>query len=491
MGRQAVVVIHGMGEQLPLDTLTRFVDVALAPGPTGRRRFYSRPESITGSLESRRFLAPGVDDGMKSRPQTEFFEYHWSDKMQGNRLDDLWPTFRRMVLCSPLRVPIGLRGIWLITWVLVLGLGWAVGWGPLSDAWREGSNTLPSLVAAAVSSAVASAVLSYILSRLLPNWLTVSFVDVVRYLDTSPRSYGVRREVRKGLVEMLRALQAEDQDGDQHYDRIVVVAHSLGAYIAYDALAHLWGLTYSQTSKRGARELAGLAELERVAGEVEATGSDAHKRDYQAAQGLLFEGLRATGNPWLITDFVSVGTPMYFADRLMPGKGKLGFAERKARRELPTCPPLEDEDRADAEDDAQPCYSWLKWDGRQALHEGAPFAVVRWTNLFFPARLGFFGDWFGGELAPLFGAGIRDVPVTGNKPWRLIPALAHSLYFRFPDDTGPKTITTRLRDAMALTQPSVSPPTVAGSGSTGTANEPEPASATSSEPIHVTQAGAQ
>jgi len=31
MGRQAASIIHGMGEQLPLDTLTRFVAAVLAP----------------------------------------------------------------------------------------------------------------------------------------------------------------------------------------------------------------------------------------------------------------------------------------------------------------------------------------------------------------------------------------------------------------------------------------------------------------------------
>jgi hypothetical protein len=58
--RQAVVVIHGMGEQLPLDTLRGFIDTALEPDEHGNRRYYSRPESVTGSYESRRFLAPRV-----------------------------------------------------------------------------------------------------------------------------------------------------------------------------------------------------------------------------------------------------------------------------------------------------------------------------------------------------------------------------------------------------------------------------------------------
>ena len=104
--RQAVVVIHGMGEQRPLDTLSGFIDTALAPDANGQRRYFSRPESVTGSFESRRFLAPrSTVNEVEQHAQTDFFEYHWADKMQGNRLDDLWPTFRRILLQPPQRVP--------------------------------------------------------------------------------------------------------------------------------------------------------------------------------------------------------------------------------------------------------------------------------------------------------------------------------------------------------------------------------------------------
>jgi hypothetical protein len=95
---------------------------------------------------------------------------------------------------------------------------------------------------------VAAAIVSYLIARVLPRWLTSSFVDVVRYLDTSPRSYAVRRDIRKGLVEMLQALHASKAP---RYDRIVLVAHSLGAYLAYDAIAYLWGLTNARTAHDG------------------------------------------------------------------------------------------------------------------------------------------------------------------------------------------------------------------------------------------------
>lgn len=475
--RQAVVVVHGMGEQLPLSTLTRFVDTALRPkNAQGDRIYYSRPESVTGSYESRRFLAPRFppqQDRDEWHAQTDFFEYHWADKMQGNRLDDLWPTFRRMLLQWPTRVPYGLKGVWVLSWAVILGVVWAVLWGPLEGKVIGEKNALTAAVSALVSGGLAAAALSYVLSRLLPGWLTSSFVDVVRYLDTSPRSYAVRREIRKGLVEMLQALHDSQAP---RYDRVVLVAHSLGAYIAYDAIAYLWGHMNADTGRaEGEHELAGLLELELAASGLPEVppAADGLVAAYQEAQRELWLGIRKQGNPWLISDFVSVGTPMYFADQLMHGKGGRSFEARIDRRELPTCPPHNEESRNNNIHQAQGVtrfYSWQKaWTtGRKpnqkryayrVLYEGAPFAVVRWTNLYFPVKAGMFGDWFGGPLAPLFGCGIKDVPLTGNtqgrpgtKPWRhrLVPAAAHSFYFSFSEDDAEGSAAHEIRRGLDL-----------------------------------------
>lgn len=277
MAKQAVLIVHGMGEQRPLDTLTRFVRAALPPDADGEPGFYSRPETVTGSYESRRFLAPKVP----GRPQTEFFEYHWADRMQGNRIDDLWPTFRRMVLCSPRKVPAGLRGVWVLAWALILAAAWAMAWGPLQDVWRSDQGAVAASIGALASGGLVAVVLSYVASRLLPAWLTASFVDVVRYLDTSPRSYGVRRDVRRGLIEMLQTLRdTPGHDGEPAYERVVVVAHSLGGFIAYDAITHVWGtFNHRATTCPSGGVLAGRAELAAAADDLLAGALDA--RGYQ------------------------------------------------------------------------------------------------------------------------------------------------------------------------------------------------------------------
>jgi hypothetical protein len=476
--RQAVVVIHGMGEQLPLTTLTRFIDTALRPGADGNRVYYSRPESVTGSFESRRFLAPRATSGeVESHAQTDFFEYHWADKMQGNRLDDLWPTVRRLMLQWPTRVPRGLKVLWAAFWALLVLVVWASVWGPWEGKVLGQDDVVAAILKAIASGGAALAVLSYVVARVLPGWLTASFVDVVRYLDTSPRSYAVRREIRKGLVEMVQGLHASTTP---RYDRVVLVAHSLGAFIAYDAIAYLWGLTNSRTDHDPEdRELEGLKDLEEAASALPELDPVTHRyppasaaalESFRDAQRGLWKGIRGQQNPWLVTDFVSVGTPMYFADQLMHGKGGRSFKRRIERRELPTCPPQNEEAERNNIHHTPRFYSWPKswWAGpaggrtkftRRVLYEGAPFAVVRWTNIYFPAKLGFLGDWFGGPLVPLFGPGIKDIQLTGNtlgEPGttllrhRLVPAAAHSMYFSFPEDDGEGSAARSIRTALDL-----------------------------------------
>jgi hypothetical protein len=231
------------------------------------------------------------------------------------------------------------------------------------------------------------------LARALVNKKTAPLVDSVRYLDPSPPSYAARRAIRAGLVDLLRDLQ---EDG---FTRIILVAHGVGAYIAYDALMVLWPETSSKQ-----------------------------------------------GKPWRITDFVTVGAPLALADLVLTRpllSSGLRASDRAYRRELfdglvrravlVGCP-------------VQTPSVDAGVDGVQS-----PFTVTRWTNLWFPVIRGSRrGDWFGGELGPLFGAGIRDIAVTGNEPERLKRGSAHTEYFSHPDKDGEGDIAWHLRRTLAL-----------------------------------------
>jgi hypothetical protein len=467
--RQAVVIIHGMGEHRPLDTLNGFIGAALDPlgNPTGD--FFSRPDGVTDSYESRRYLArTRFVSGEEKRAQTEFFEYHWAYKMQGNRLEDLWPTFRRFVFLLPWFVPAGLRVVWSIFWALVIVAAIAVV-NLVSAGFDFTTLTIDTVVRAVLGGGlvaiVVSLLLTYILTRFMPRWVTSSFVDVARYLDTSPRSYEVRREIRAGTVALLQGLHDATIRGKPRYQRIIVVGHSLGTFIGYDAITYLWGqmnelhrppmdVDDKATGADGGSEPAGLAELEKAAAAVGPNGEGLDA--YRDAQREAWKGLRLEGNPWRITDFLTFGSPMHFANRLMT-LNPTQFKQRIDRRDFPTCPPQPDEGAK-----AEPGRWRLSYNngGRRVLYHAAPFGIVRWTNLWFPPHLWFFGDWFSGPLAPMFGDGIKDTPLRGNRPASLVPALAHALYFSFPDDTSANSSTTLLREHLDLASSSWVTPTL-------------------------------
>lgn len=444
--RTAIVVVHGMGEQLPLETLNRFVRTAL-PRVDGERRYFSRPERVTDSYEARRHLSYRQPfTGPQVHGQVEFFEYHWSYLMTGNKLGDLLPTLRRLLVRRPSRVPYGLRKVWWLAWLVIVALLAALVATLLAGV-KIDEFSLAGVLAALFGQGLIAAGLLQLLNR-AGNAVTKSFVDVVRYLDRSPRSYEARRAIRKGMVDLLQGLHSKGR-----YSRVIVVAHSLGAYIAYDAIAYLWpemsklhGGPLSTSGYLSLPELAGLEAAAALLVEHPSDGLDddqqAELEDFRTRQLMVWKELRRQGNPWLVTDFVTVGTPMYFAD-LLYAKDPESFRDLVRRAELPICPPRGSSQTVEGPD-AVLRYGFNN-QGREVLAHGAPFAVVRWSNLFFPAERSWFGDWFGGPLRPLFGNGILDQPVLGNLPGRRTPGLAHSRYFSYPDDTGENDVATLLR----------------------------------------------
>ena len=82
--RQAAVIVHGMGEQRPLEPASRFIGVAIPPKPDhvgSEPSFLPQPDSVASAYESRRFqVPPHSENGTEKRARTEFFEYHWSHR---------------------------------------------------------------------------------------------------------------------------------------------------------------------------------------------------------------------------------------------------------------------------------------------------------------------------------------------------------------------------------------------------------------------------
>ncbi|MEM6107110.1 hypothetical protein AAHS21_12700 [Mycobacterium sp. 050272] len=447
--RTAVVFVHGLRERRPMDIFDDFAKTVLPPGDEGWE-YYPDPIEITASYEARRYVAPSIG--------VELFEYDWSFLMTSARYAGCMAALARVFLRRPRHVADQLFGIWRLVWLAVLvPLTVLVGLFVVGGYFLHTgvAGWIIGLATSVVVVTVALALLRIAPRALTRSFLTSGFVNVARYFAPVPQSHAARRVIRRGLVDLLYTLH------QGRYARIVVVGHGIGGHIAYDALTTLWDETH-QLRAAPAESSGGLGSLDGVEAAADRLTADADSPgaldDFQAMQFALWQDLRAQGNPWRITDFITVGTPMALADLFVarpPILGGLSPSDGR-RRELfdklirrgvvASCPPRSAALPVDAVGNGPASYG-----AAGVLGALSPFAVTRWTNIWFPVRRGSIrGDWFGGALRPLFGPGIREIAVSGNRPERLRPGAAHTQYFKHPDHDAEGDVALILREVLAL-----------------------------------------
>lgn len=432
--KQAVILIHGIGEQVPMDTLRGFVetvwtrDGTLRHNPSVPAVPWSKPDKASGDFELRRLTTA---ENCENR-RTDFFEFYWAHMMEGTEVGHLLAWAKVLLLRSPARVPQQLRGLWyflVIVTVLVLT--------GLIVFWLYG-DSVPAWIKTAVSG-VGTAL-----------WLLIgAFVvkkvagDAARYLHVAPPNIESRRRIRDAGVRLLETLHTGGS-----YDRIIVVGHSLGTVIGYDVLTHYWARRYEDFGdKKEGQATQKLERIEALARKT-VTGTD-FASIYQVAQSEYLDELRTDGHHWLVTDFVTMGSPMAHAILLLARNAE-EFAEKKMQREFPTCPPTQEEITV-APHQKESKFTFRR--GNMWIpHHAAVFAPTRWTNLYFPCRFTLWGDLIGGPVAPAFGPGILDLPVETCLQKGLF---THTLYWEFPkslpDNPAPGWIA-RLRQAVRICQ---------------------------------------
>lgn len=242
--------------------------------------------------------------------------------------------------------------------------------------------------------------------------------DAARYFRNSPANVAVRRAIRKDSVDTLEQLHRS-----RDYDRIVVVAHSLGTVVAYDMLRAYYSRVCNQIpvdkSKLnpqfdqvdgGALACASRRrEGRRLVGKLAAASAilrpASRQDDYKPAA-------KGDVDAWLVTDFVTLGSPLTHGRYLMVNeqdgsKIDQAFWNHVTEREFPLCPPHQHP--------GDGLISFTDPQGKVRLHHGGLFAMTRWTNLYFPIVDIFWGDAIGGPVAPVFGGCVNDVPVSTKK----------------------------------------------------------------------------
>jgi hypothetical protein len=421
--KQAVVVIHGMGEQRPMDTIKAFVQAVWEtdalitanklPHPS---QVWSKPDPRTGSLELRRITtresipSAAFPHGVR----TDFYELYWADLTAGSTWEEFTGWVRGLLLRPVSRVPPDVRSAWIVLWIATVAVIAIAALAVLpADAWRKiGAPWLADW-------------------HWLLAFVALAFGRWLHKAATDPDNIAARQAIRERGLKLMNALH----EGD-HYQRIIIVSHSLGTMLAHDLLSYFWA------QREAARKIAesspdfdALCDLESAAAAIDRADASATALDrYYAAQRRLRVALAARPAPddlqpasdprWLITDFVTLGSPLAHAEFLIAASAE-DLARRKFERELPQSPPLrEDLDpkvfqlaRATHKLPVGPSFETSKlisfpppssphiWE----LHHAAPFAVVRWTNIYDSASLVFRGDIIGGPVASAFGPAVIDI----------------------------------------------------------------------------------
>lgn len=426
--RQAVVVIHGIGEQRPGALAQDFVDslIPKARLDDGRPNRVSSPDALLAEHELQRFrLWP---DPARNLPETDILEYYWAHKVDGTTTLQTGGWIGRLMWA-------GWRNRLGLNWQRHTRIRWA-GSQLATFAALFGALVLfvfdnPSNRAVFIASVI---VLTVVLGLLYLMRGTAG--DAARYLGDRPHNVALRNSIRIDGVALLRKLHES-----QRYDRIVIVGHSLGSVIGYDLIKNYWVEVHKDQLDGVFSEHEALAEFEDYLSAAAAALDPPTSRSekWQQLQWDLFRERRRMGSPWLISDFVTIGSPLAHAAALL-ARDTDELDRRQEYRSLPTCPPQSELEIADNAEPATELAATTEPkskmrlkvhydEKRRYLHAAAPFAMTRWTNLYFhgPAG-GFFGDPVGGPMSQTFGDGVEDVPLPVS--FKNLLLWSHNRYWR-------------------------------------------------------------
>ncbi|MEM6464359.1 MAG: hypothetical protein AAF724_20850 [Pseudomonadota bacterium] len=470
--KQAVVVIHGMGEQFPMDTLRGFVDAvwvtdekliskARQDPNTGQQRVdnpvWDKPDRRNRSYELRRITTEKAKNGVR----TDFYEFYWAHLMHGTSWEHLKCWFADLLLRSPKRVPNNVFAAWVVLWIITLTavvvfLAVILSLGALMQVPTDPRNI--SLFNWRLLVPIVLAVLSITALVFLNRFLIQYFGDVARYVKASPPNVARRQEIREKGVELLETLMGvRDVEPVRHgkettcpkwdtqYDRIIVVSHSLGTIVAYDILRASFARInrYQNQAGQGRKKQPRRHELEKLLQEAFEKSGSMDVAQYRRLQRAAWQELKDEGNPWLVSDFITLGSPLTHAEFLLVHDEE-DLRTQQEKRTLPTCPPTLEWDQKTKHQH----FTYASGGGSSSgeffrvPHHAAHFAFTRWTNIYSTSKNILWGDILSGPVGELFGLstpvaklhGILDIPVLPEQdfekqPKDPIPFFTHTKYW--------------------------------------------------------------
>lgn len=412
--KQAVLIIHGVGEQRPMGTLRSFVE-SLING----KAYRSKPDHLNNTLELRK-LTHRTED-----VDTDFYEYYWAFRFRDTKYSHVFSWASDLVRSDYVperfkRVKHVLIGAF---WFVVILLLWKL--ATIFMNTMEWPEFIEKAQAVMNGIGVIGAVFLFFAGRLIITYAG----DAARYFNSAPDNIAERQLIKgDGIKVLLNLHDLKNRKGEPKYDRIIVVGHSLGSVVGYDILKHAW-IQFNKDIHFDERKLTDedISEVEPTILEaLEAQGnqlwnlkaSDKEQESYKQQTNIEFQKLqeqlwssqKSDEEKWRVSHFITLGSPLTYADFFM-AKNREEFEERVFQREFPVSPPTDAYDQSNPSDFK---YTYNKR-SQETLHHAAVFAITKWTNIYYE------GDIIGGELGPLFGLGVNDIKaeITGvNNPHR-------------------------------------------------------------------------
>ncbi|WP_222869634.1 hypothetical protein [Roseobacter fucihabitans] len=387
-----------------MDTLRAFVKTLQGfPSAGEATRVWNKPDKVSAGFEHRTLSLSAT----RTRPQTDVYELYWAHL--ANPSEE--PTFTSWLISlfrrNPDLLPPRFRKVQKIGLIALVS-------GMILAIWAGRALPLDATLAALITLPLSGLLLSGI-----GYWLTGVYrgkiVDISRYFDSHPKNVQARNEVRKLGVDFLRGLH----ESPRRYGRIVVCGHSIGSAIGYDILQKLWFEMHETHKQLDCPKRDAKKALRRAI-------KNEDWSNIQTLQAEVFDEQLSAGNPWLVTDFVTLGSPLAHGDLLL-ASSLAAFRERLTDGELARCPPVLDLGAQQIGFMRKYQIEGGDYRSIELLPHHALFAVTRWTNIYFSRRFWLFGDPIAGPLKDVFGPGIRDVVVQGGGYW---PRIRHNDYWR-------------------------------------------------------------
>lgn len=429
--RQAVILIHGIGEQKPGQMLREFMDNVF--DRDAGECYYIKPDYASSLFEMRMASVP---KGNSIRPATDVYELYWAHTIQDTTLPQVYSWLVRLVFFSRwAKIPKTLRSIVLVARILLTLAA------IIAIFFFFSYHTPMGLKGIAGGILIVLGILLPILLKVFGNYYLVNFAgDAARYLEPNASNISRRQEIREAGVKFLNTLHNKGR-----YSRIIVYGHSLGSVIAYDILSLAWAhrsRIYKPASHVRSRR---IMALENIFNRVQSNRTQPDLSYIQSMQNKAWAEYNQNGFNWLITDLITSGSPLAHAQWLLNLDSKTSFNDLVRERTFPTCPPqAETPSIIPMNNHPRQKFTYThsfndpnsvnmeRCLSVQIPHHGGLFAITRWTNLFFPCRgISLSGDPIGGPLSQNFGKWINDIPLVQKKK-----TFAHSLYTKRSEETN-------------------------------------------------------